>query len=59
MDRKTRFRIASKLSQFRDKDGAIQAFKDAVKSAHGSEPEKVFTDGLRAYRDAIHDRTGF
>ena len=49
MDRKTRYMLASKLSPFRDGDGATRAFKEARANAHGQEPEKVFTDSLRSY----------
>ena len=53
MDRKTRFLLASKLSKARDVGGAARAFTDAAKVAHDSEPEKVFTDGLPAYREGL------
>ena len=53
MDRKTRFLIASKLSEGRDKKGVIQAFKEAIKNANGSEPERIYTDSLRAYKEGI------
>lgn len=58
MDRKTRFLIASKLSEKRDMQGAIQAFKEAIKNAHGSEPEKILTDSLRAYREGVSQTFG-
>jgi transposase-like protein len=48
MDRETRFLIASKISEARDSNGAIAAFKEAIKNAHGIKPEKVLTDSLRA-----------
>ncbi len=53
MDRKTRFLIASKLSERRDREGAIQVFKEAAKNAHESQPENIFTDSLKAYREAM------
>ncbi len=53
MDRKTRFLLASKLSRFRDAIGGENAFKEALKVAHQSRPERVFTDSLQAYNDAI------
>ena len=53
MDSKTRFLLASKLSKFRDVGGADRAFREAIKNAHGSEPERVYTDALRSYSDAI------
>jgi transposase-like protein len=49
MDRKTRFLLASRLSEKRDEIAALAAFNRAVRVAHGSEPEMVFTDALRAY----------
>ena len=51
MDRKTRFLLASRLSEKRDSVGAIGAFNRAINVAHGSEPEKVMTDALAAYSD--------
>jgi transposase-like protein len=53
MDRKTRFLLASKLSRFRDVAGADRAFRDAVKVAHESRPETIYTDALRSYGEAI------
>jgi transposase-like protein len=53
MDRKTRFLIASKVSEARDINGAIAVFKQAITNAHGSEPEQVLTDSWRAYRQGI------
>ncbi len=53
MDRRTRFLIASKLSKRRTVVGAIAAFKEAAKNAHGSEPDRIFTDALHAYGEGI------
>lgn len=53
MDRKTRFLIASKLSERRDKDGAKAAFIEAAKNAHESQPERVYTDSLKAYKESM------
>ncbi len=53
MDRKTRFLLASKLSKFRESVGGEKAFREAIQNAHGSQPERVFTDGLNAYKDAV------
>ncbi len=53
MDRKTRFLLASKLSQHRDDSGAIAAMLEAKKNAHSSQPERIFTDGHRSYREGI------
>lgn len=49
MDRKTRFLLASKLSPYRDYQGANQAFAEARKNAHGDYPEFVMTDSLKSY----------
>jgi putative transposase len=53
MDRKTRFLLASKLSRYRDVGGADRAMREATKNAHGSQPERIYTDALNSYRDAI------
>ncbi len=53
MDRKTRFLIASKLSEFRDSDGALKAFEEAIQNAHDSKPERILTDSNSSYNDAI------
>jgi transposase-like protein len=53
MDRKTRFLIASTLTAHRDVGAADRAIREAKKNAHESLPEQVFTDGLKAYRDAV------
>jgi transposase-like protein len=53
MDRNTRFLVASKLSKARDVGGAARAFIEAAKNAHDSEPDKVFTDSLKAYSEGI------
>jgi len=42
--RKTRFMLASKLSPLRDRAGALQAFREAQKNAHGNYPEQIFCD---------------
>ena len=51
MDRKTRFLLASKLSPFRDDNGAFQEFKEARANSHGQFHEKIFDDGAGAYRN--------
>jgi transposase-like protein len=53
MDRKTRFLLASKLTKARESKAGEWAMREAVRNAHGSEPEKILTDGLLAYKDAI------
>ncbi len=53
MDRESRFLIASKLSEKRDINGAVQAFNEAIKNSHGNKPEVVYTDALRAYREGV------
>jgi len=53
MDRKTRFLLASRLSQHRNVNGAVGAFNAARRVAHDSKPEKIFADGLNAYPQAM------
>lgn len=53
MDHKTRFLLASKLSENRDEKGAMQVFKEAIKNAHGLEPNIITTDSLRSYHKGI------
>ncbi|MEO9277651.1 MAG: DDE-type integrase/transposase/recombinase [Nitrososphaera sp.] len=53
IDHKTRFLLASKLSERRDTNGAIQAFQEAVKNAHGQKPNLITTDALDAYKAGI------
>jgi transposase-like protein len=53
MDHKTRFLLASKLSKDRDSKGAILAFREALKNAHGLQPNIITTDALDAYGVAI------
>lgn len=53
MDRKTRFLLASKLSEFRDSNGALKAFEEAIQNAHDSKPERVLTDSNSSYNDGI------
>jgi putative transposase len=53
MDRESRFLIASKLSEKRDINGAVQAFNEAIKNSHNSKPDVVYTDALRAYREGV------
>jgi transposase-like protein len=55
MDRDTRFLLASKISEARDINGAIAVFKEAVKNANGSKPDKVLTDSWRAYSQGISE----
>jgi transposase-like protein len=52
MDRKTRFLIASKLTEDRGEDSAILAFRQAVQNVH-SKPETVYTDSLRSYKAGL------
>ena len=58
MDRESRFLIASKLSEKRDINGAIQAFNEAIKNSHNSKPDVVYTDALRAYREGVKKTLG-
>ncbi len=53
MDRKTRFLLASKLSEARDKNGAILAFKEAIKNANDNVPDRIYTDSLKVYKEGI------
>lgn len=53
MDRKTRFLLASKVSEARDINGAVTVFKEAIKNANGQNPKEIHTDALRAYREGI------
>lgn len=55
MDRKTRFLLASKLSPLRDRTGALDAFREARKVAHGDYPEIVYTDSLNSYNGIKYD----
>ena len=54
MDRKTRFLLASKVSEARDINGAIAVFKEAIKNAHDKLPEQVLTDAFTTYRQGKH-----
>lgn len=58
MDRESRFLIASKLSEKRDINGAIQAFNEAIKNSHGQKPQTVYTDALRSYREGVKQVLG-
>jgi transposase-like protein len=58
MDRESRFLIASKLSEKRDINGAIQAFNEAIKNSHGNKPQTVYTDALRVYREGVKQVLG-
>lgn len=53
IDRRTRFLLASKLSEDRDAVGAVAAFKEAIQNAQGFGPENVFTDAHRSYIQGI------
>ena len=53
MDRKTRFLLASRLSTHRNVNGAVGAFNAARKVAKDSQPERIYSDGLDAYPQAI------
>lgn len=58
MDRQSRFLIASKLSEHRDTEGAIDAFNEAIHNAEGQTPQEIHTDALRAYREGIAQTFG-
>jgi transposase-like protein len=53
MDRQSRFLIASKLSEHRDAQGAINAFNEAIHNANGQTPNEIHTDAWRAYREGV------
>lgn len=55
MDRKTRFMLASQVSPLRDRSGALDAFRQARKVAHGNYPEVVYTDSLKSYNGIKYD----
>ena len=54
MDRQSRFLIASKLSEHRDTEDAIQALR--LHNSHDSNPLEINTDALPSYRECI-DKT--
>jgi transposase-like protein len=58
MDRESRFLIASKLSEKKDINGAVQAFNEAIKNSHNNKPDVVYTDALRAYREGVKQTLG-
>lgn len=58
MDRKTRFLLASKVSEARDINGAIAVFKEAIKNANGQNPKEIHTDAWKAYREGIAQTFG-
>lgn len=53
MDRETRFLLAARVSEGRDIAGAVKAFQDAIKNAHGQVPASVHTDAHKAYAAGI------
>jgi hypothetical protein len=53
MDRKSRFLIASKLSEHRDIAGAKQAFNEAIHNSGNAQPHEILTDSWRSYREGI------
>jgi transposase-like protein len=53
MDRKTRFLLASRVSQHRNVNGAVAVFNEARRNAGESQPETIFADGLSAYPQAM------
>ena len=59
MDRESRFLIASKLSEKRDTNGAIQAINQAIHNSHGNLPQIVYTNTLRANREGISQTLGY
>jgi transposase-like protein len=53
MDRQTRFLLASKLTDERDKKSALIAFKQAIANAHGLLPTEIRTDSLNSYNQVV------
>ncbi len=53
MDRQTRFLLASKLTDERDKKSALIAFKEALANAHGLTPSEIRTDSLNSYNQVV------
>ena len=58
MDRKTRFLLASKVSEARDINGAIAVFKEALQNAQGNKPQQIPTDSWRAHQEGIKQNFG-
>jgi transposase-like protein len=58
MDRKTRFLLASKVSEARDINGAVAVFKEALHNAQGNKPQQILTDSWRAYQAGIKQNFG-
>ena len=55
MDRKRKFLLASKLSDYRRATGGTVAFREAIKMAGESLPERVVTDGYKSYNPALRN----
>lgn len=53
MDKDTRFLLACKVSEYRDANGAIAAFQEAIKNANGNLPITIKTDAHRSYREGV------
>jgi transposase-like protein len=53
MDRETRFLLASRVSEGRDIAGAVKAFQEAIKNAHGQTPETLHSDAHKSYAVGI------
>jgi transposase InsO family protein len=53
MDRKTRFLLASRLSEKRSVVSAASAVREAIQNAYESKPERIFTDAHNSYEDGI------
>ena len=47
MDRKTRFLLASRVSTYRNVNGAVGGLQCGSEVAHDSQPERIFADGLK------------
>jgi transposase-like protein len=53
MDRETRFLLASKLTDERDKYSGIKAFQEAIANAKGQLPDEIRTDSLNSYNQVV------
>ena len=42
-----------------DTNGSIQAINQAIYNSHGSLPNTIYTDALRAYREGIGQTLGY
>ena len=55
IDDETRFHLASYVSKRRTIEDACMVLRTAKKHSHGTKPEYIITDGLKAYEQAISE----